>query len=115
LAEKYLPDADYEPGTVVAVGGEAEVTASSYGDRALGVVSTNPAYMMNKDLEGGVYVALKGRVPCKVIGSVRKGQRLIASNNGCAVAGVPHANDVFAIALESSDDTGVKVIEVAVL
>lgn len=115
LAEKYLPDADYEPGTVVAVGGEAEVTASSYGDRALGVVSTNPAYMMNKDLEGGIYVALKGRVPCKVIGSVRKGQRLIASNNGCAVAGVPHANDVFAIALESSDDTGVKVIEVAVL
>jgi len=115
LAEKYLPDAEYEPGTVVAVGGEKEITASSYGDRALGVISTNPAYMMNKDLEGGVYVALKGRVPCKVIGAVRKGQRLIASNNGCAVAGVPHANDVFAIALESSSDTGVKVIEVVVL
>ena len=115
LAEKYLPDAEYEPGTVVAVGGEKEVTASTYGDRALGVISTNPAYMMNKDLEGGVYVALKGRVPCKVIGAVRKGQRLVASNNGCAVAAVPHANDVFALALESSDDTGVKVIEVAVL
>jgi hypothetical protein len=115
LAEKYLPDAEYEPGTVVAVGGEAEVTASTYGDRALGVISTNPAYMMNKDLEGGVYVALKGRVPCKVIGAVKKGQRLVASNNGYAVAGVPHANDVFAIALESSSDTGVKVIEVAVL
>jgi hypothetical protein len=115
LAEKYLPDADYEAGTVVAVGGEAEVTASSYGDRALGVISTQPAYMMNKDLEGGVYVALKGRVPCKVIGSVRKGQRLVASNDGYAVAAVPHASDVFAIALQSSDDTGVKVIEVAVL
>jgi hypothetical protein len=71
--------------------------------------------MMNKDLEGGVYVALKGRVPCKVIGSVRKGQRLVASNDGYAVAAVPHASDVFAIALQSSDDTGVKVIEVAVL
>ena len=115
LAEKYLPDAEYEPGTVVTVGGEAEITASSYGDRALGVISTQPAYMMNKDLEGGVYVALKGRVPCKVIGAVRKGQRLVASNNGYAVAAVPHANDVFALALESSSDTGVKVIEVAVL
>jgi hypothetical protein len=115
LAEKYLPDADYEPGTVVAVGGEKEITASTWGDRALGVISTAPAYMMNSELEGGVYVALKGRVPCKVIGAVRKGQRLIATNNGYAVASVPHSNDVFAIALESSTDTGVKVIEVAVL
>ena len=115
LAEKYLPDAEYEPGTVVAVGGEAEITASSYGDRALGVISTQPAFMMNKDLEGGVYVALKGRVPCKVIGAVRKGQRLVAANDGCAVAAVPHASDVFAIAMETSNDTGVKVIEVVVL
>jgi hypothetical protein len=111
LAEKYLPDAEYEIGTVLTIGGEKEVTASSYGDLAIGVVSSQPAYLMNKDLEGGVAVALKGRVPCKVIGSVRKGQRLVASNNGCAVAAVPHASDVFAIALESSDDTGVKIIE----
>ncbi len=115
LAEKYLPDADYEPGTVVVIGGEKEITASTWGDRAVGVISTNPAYMMNKDLEGGVYVALKGRVPCKVIGAVKKGQRLIASNNGCAVAAVPHANDVFAIALESSNETGIKTVEVLVL
>jgi hypothetical protein len=115
LAEKYLPDADYDAGTVVAVGGEKEITASSWGDRALGVISTSPAYMMNSELEGGVYVALKGRVPCKVIGAIRKGQRLIATNNGYAVASVPHSNDVFAIALESSTDTDVKVIEVVVL
>jgi hypothetical protein len=111
LAEKYLPDAEYEVGTVLTIGGEKEVTASAYGDLAIGVVSDKPAYLMNKDLEGGVAVALKGRVPCKVIGSVRKGQRLVATNNGCAVAAVPHASDVFAIALESSDDTGVKIIE----
>jgi len=111
LAEKYLPDADYEVGTVLTIGGEKEVTASAYGDLAIGVVSDKPAYLMNKDLEGGVAVALKGRVPVKVIGAVRKGQRLVAANDGCAVAAVPHANDVFAIALESSNDTGVKVIE----
>jgi len=115
LAEKYLADAEYEVGTVVSVGGEKEVTACKYGDRALGAVSANPAFKMNSELEGGTYVALKGRVPVKVTGSVRKGQRLVAANDGTAVAAVPHANDVFAIALESNDDTGVKLVEAVIL
>ncbi len=115
LAEKYLADKEYEVGTVVAVGGEKEVTAAKYGDRAIGVVSANPAFMMNKDLEGGTYIALKGRVPVKVTGAVRKGQRLIAANDGTAVAAVPHANDIFAVALESSDDVGIKLIEAVIL
>jgi len=115
LAEKYLADKEYEVGTVVSVGGEAEVTASSYGERAIGVVSDHPAYMMNSELEGGTYIALKGRVPVKVTGTIRKGQRLVAYNNGTAVAAVPHANDVFGIALESSDDTGTKLIEAVIL
>lgn len=115
LAEKYLADEDYEVGTVVAVGGEKEVTKCKWGDRAIGVVSANPAFMMNKDLEGGTYIALKGRVPVRVIGSVKKGDRLIASNNGLAVAAVPHANDVFAVALESNSDSDVKTIEALVL
>ena len=115
LAEKYLADAEYEIGTVLAVGGDAEVTACKIGDRAIGAVSENPAYKMNDGLENGTYVALKGRVPVRVVGTVRKGQRLVAANDGCAVAGVPHANDVFAVALESSDDTGVKLIESLIL
>ena len=115
LAEKYLADADYEVGTVVVVGGEKEVTASSWGDLAIGAVSTNPAYMMNSDLEGGTYIALKGRVPVKVTGAVRKGDRLVASNNGCAVAAVPHANGVFAVALESNDNSDVKLVECVIL
>lgn len=115
LAEKYLPDAEYEVGTVVMIGGDKEVTASSWGKRAIGVISANPAFMMNKDLEGGVYVALKGRVPVKVVGRINKGDDLIAANNGCATMAVPHANGVFAVALESSDDEGVKVIEALVL
>lgn len=117
LAEKYLADKEYEPGTVVSIceHGEHEVEACQWGQRAIGVVSTNPAFMMNKDLEGGTYIALKGRVPCKVIGAVRKGQRLIAGNDGTAVAAVPHANDVFAVALESNSDSEIKIIEVLVL
>lgn len=115
LAEKYLADAEYEPGTVVMIGGEKEVTASVLGRRAIGVVSTNPAFMMNKDLEGGTYIALKGRVPVKVIGAIKKGQDLIATNDGCAMAATEQSSGVFAVALESSDDAGVKVVEALVL
>lgn len=115
LAEKYLADKEYEVGTVVAVGGTAEVTASKIGDRAIGVVSENPAFMMNKDLEGGTYIALKGRVPVKVRGKVTKGERLIASEDGAAIGVGIQSGDVFAIALESSDDTDVKIIEAVIL
>jgi hypothetical protein len=115
LAEKYLADKEYEAGTVVMIGGEAEVTASTWGKRAIGVVSTNPAFMMNKDLEGGTYIALKGRVPVKVIGRIKKGEDLIAANDGCAMMAVPHASGVFAVALESSNDEGIKVIEALIL
>lgn len=115
LAEKYLADQEYATGTVVVVGGEKEVTASSWGKRAIGVVSANPAYMMNSELEGGTYIALKGRVPVKVVGSVRKGDNLIAANDGCASVAVHHSSDVFAVALESSDDTGIKLVEAIVL
>lgn len=115
LAEKYLADAEYEVGTVVVIGGEKEVTASVWGKRALGAVSANPAYMMNSDLEGGTYIALKGRVPVKVIGSVKKGDNLIAANDGCASVAVHHSSEVFAIALESSTDSGVKLVEAVIL
>jgi hypothetical protein len=115
LAEKYLADAEYEVGTVVAVGGEKEVTASSIGQRALGVVSSNPAFMMNKDLEGGTYIALKGRVPVKVVGEIVKGDQLVAGVNGVAMAHTLDSAYVFAIALESSKDTGIKLIEAVVL
>jgi len=115
LAENYLADTDYEVGTVVMIGGEKEVTACTWGKRAIGVVSGNPAYLMNNELENGTAIALKGRVPVKVIGSIKKGDELIASNDGYAVMAVPHASGVFAIALESSNDTGVKLVECLVL
>jgi hypothetical protein len=115
LAEKYLADAEYEVGTVVMIGGEKEVTASVWGKRAIGAVSGAPAYLMNFELEGGTAIALKGRVPVKVIGRIKKGDELIAANDGCAMFAVPHASGVFAVALESSDDEGVKLVECLVL
>jgi hypothetical protein len=116
LAEKYLADKEYEVGTVVSIGGEAEVTACQFGDRAIGVVSSNPAFMMNSELEGGTYIALKGRVPVKVVGFVKKGDRLVASDTGTAVRATPHQfSDVFALALETNDDTHTRLIEALVL
>lgn len=116
LAEKYLADAEYDVGTVVSIGGEKEITAAKFGDRALGAVSANPAYMMNSELEGGTYVALKGRVPVKVAGSVKKGDRLVATANGCAIAATLHQfADVFAIALETNSETGTKLVEAVIL
>lgn len=114
LAEKYLSDIEYEVGTVMTIGGVKEITKSSTGNRAIGVISENPAFMMNKDLENGVYVALKGRVPVKVIGTVSKGDRLIASDNGYAIVSSA-SYDVFAIALETNFSLDVKLIEAVIL
>ena len=81
LAEIYSADQDYEAGTVVKIGGSAEVTATKeFNDPAVfGVVSTNPAYLMNSEADG-VAVALQGRVPCKVEGRVKKGERLVSGS-----------------------------------
>jgi hypothetical protein len=81
LAEIYTSDKKYVPGTVLVFGGDEEVTIStlSHDPRIAGVVSTNPAYLMNST-ETGVEVALTGRVPCQVLGPVTKGDRLVASD-----------------------------------
>ena len=125
LAEMYSSDADYEPGTVVKIGGEAEVTQTTdaFCTEVFGVVSTNPAYLMNSTLEGtAVAVALAGRVPCKVIGEVKKGQRLVASEEpGVARAATGYEkqeamdwNRIIGRALEDKTTLGVESIEVVV-
>jgi hypothetical protein len=84
LAENYLGDDQYEPGTVVVFGGTEEITITSLkGDkRVAGVVTTNPAHLMNSHLKGEhvTGIALQGRVPCKVLGRVQKGDLLVTSS-----------------------------------
>jgi hypothetical protein len=83
LAENYLADVMYSPGTVLILGGTHEVTVTDMRDdtRVVGVVTTNPAYMMNSHLTGEFVtgVALTGRVPCKVVGKINKGDILTTS------------------------------------
>jgi hypothetical protein len=88
LAELYLSDFAYEAGTVVQIGGEEEVTASTgeSNHSILGVVSAYPAYLMNNQLENGIPIALKGRVPVKVGGTIKKGDRLVGAPEGHGVA-----------------------------
>jgi hypothetical protein len=90
LAEKFLADQPYAPGTVLVFGGEQEVTQSvTYQDhRVAGVVSTNPSYIMNSGLAGNyaVELALQGRVPCHVVGPVEKGDLMVSAPNGRARA-----------------------------
>ena len=81
LAEKYTTDEELDAGTVVCFGGEAEITACDHecDHRVAGVISTDPAYMMNSEGEGQ-YLALTGRVPTKVTGPVAKGDLLVSSS-----------------------------------
>ena len=119
MAEIYTADADYEPGTVVKLGGSAEVTqTTSFNDpEVFGVVSTNPAYLMNAE-EEGVAVALSGRVPCKVEGRIKKGERLVSgSKPGFAKALGNNEYDMRSVvgrALEEKDTFDDAVIEVVV-
>jgi hypothetical protein len=84
LAEMYVADAPYSPGTLLDFGGNQEVTATlvSHSIKIAGVVSTNPSYLMNAGQSGEhvVAIALQGRVPAKVKGPVAKGDRLVASS-----------------------------------
>jgi hypothetical protein len=119
LAEIYTSDQQYLAGTILVFDGEQEVTQShsSHDTRIAGVVSTNPAYLMNHDTIG-VPVALQGRVPCRVLGPVAKGDRVVASH----IAGVAQALDpvqyqpgcIIGKALQAIDSTDISIIEVVV-
>ena len=118
LAENYTADAHYEAGTVVMFGGDAETTicGEDMCRRVAGVVSTDPAHLMNAECAGEhvVALALQGRVPCKVTGPVAKGDIMVSAGNGMARAEAdPKVGTVIGKALEAHEG-GEGVIEVAV-
>jgi hypothetical protein len=119
LAEYYEGDKEYEPGTVLVFGGDKEITETVQMNdtRLAGVVTTNPAYVMNQDQQGiKVCLALAGRVPCKVIGRVKKGDMLTTSATpGYAVrATSPTLGAIIGKAIEDKDYGEAGVITVAV-
>lgn len=119
VAEIYSSDELYEPGTVVKLGGEAEVTKTTHelDTDVFGVISTNPALLMNKDAVG-LPVALTGRVPVKVTGPVSKGERIVTSNIagiGQALGNYPYdARTIIGRAIQDKTDSGLGLIEIVV-
>lgn len=120
LAEKYLADQEYAPGTVMIFGGDQEITQSTdtHDARIAGVVSTAPAFIMNNDLEGGTFLGLTGRVPCRVKGAIAKGDMVTSSDTPGVAQKLDPTNYnlgcVIGKALENYSGTGEGVIEVVV-
>jgi hypothetical protein len=124
VAERFEADAPMEAGSVVMVGGSAEITEinSEMSEDVFGVISDKPAYMMNAgagDNTTHPFVAMTGRTPVRVIGAVTKGQRLVSSSTkGCARTVAQGESispfNVIGRALESSTDAGIKLVNCAV-
>lgn len=119
LAEYYSSDDTYEAGTVMVFGGSAEVTQSTTENdiKLAGVVSTNPAFVMNDKLEGTrCCIALQGRIPCKIIGPVAKGDMLTTSSipGHAQKANHPVLGSIIGKALENYELAEPGIIEVSV-
>ncbi len=122
LAERYISDNEegYVPGTVVVFGGPAEITITDKDadTRVAGVISTNPAYLMNAE-EPGQAVALRGRVPVFVVGKVNKGDLLVTSTTPGYARSVGTENSyglaVFAKSLNNKDGDEPGQIEAVIL
>jgi hypothetical protein len=120
LAENYESDAEYQPGTVVVFGGAKEITVSNEraDERVAGVISTDPAHLMNAGMSG-LPVALRGRVPVKVIGPVVKGDSLVTSGTPGFAQSVgrdrSYGQAVFAKAIETDIEPGEKIIQAVIL
>lgn len=123
LAERFSSDSAYPPGTVVMLGGVNEITAAmtDASDEVFGVISTRPAHLMNNQ-DGYTDqthppVAMTGRVPVRVTGTVKKGDRLISAGNGVARAakkGEYTAFNTIGRSLENKTTTGEGVVEATV-
>jgi hypothetical protein len=120
LAENYTADRDYSAGTVVVFGGDQEVTiCTEFADpRVAGVVSTNPAHLMNAGATG-LPIALRGRVPVNVVGPITKGDGLATDSLPGHAKSIQlntnYGQAVFAKSLETNLDPGVKVIQAVIL
>ena len=123
LAERYEADAEYEAGTVVRLGGDKEITQTTEEADAnvFGIISSAPGFEMNAGAGTDAthpFVALAGRVPCKVIGKINKGDRLISSDtpgHATAITGdSPDYRPIIGRALKSIETTDTGIIEVVV-
>jgi hypothetical protein len=123
LAERFEADTVYDSGTVVELGGEKEITAVKYelSEDVFGVISDSAAYLMNSGAGPDSThppVAVSGRVPVKVVGKVKKGDRLVSAGSGIARAakqGEATAFNTIGRALADKDTIGEGTVEAVVI
>jgi hypothetical protein len=122
VAERFAADVEMPAGTVVELGGSAEITLSNneLSENVFGVISTQAAYLMNSAAGTDAThppVAMTGRVPVRAIGQIRKGDRLVSAGNGLArsaAAGEANAFNVIGRALKDKLDTTIGTVEAIV-
>jgi hypothetical protein len=122
MAERFAADSEYEAGTVVELGGSAEITmaAQDLSETVFGVISTHAAYLMNGRAGTDAThppVAMTGRVPVKCIGIIHKGDRLVSAGNGrarSALAGEASSFNVIGRSLQDKLNTDDGLIEAIV-
>ena len=122
LAERFEADVAYPAGTVVELGGAKEVTVAQQDltDAVFGVISTQAAYLMNGSAgsnETHPPIAMSGRVPVRVVGIVKKGDRLVSAGNGLARSakqGEANAFNVVGRALETKSSAKEGTVEAIV-
>ena len=121
MAEKYLADRGYEHGDLLAIGGDNEVTLYQKGMAIAGVISTLPGVRMNVNEDNKEdplwpFIALKGRIPCKVNGTVKKGDYIVADNDGkCKAVPIERASEIhflYYVGVALEDGEGVVEVKV---
>ena len=108
LGERYIADKPYEPGTLVKFGGEKEITIAD--DEVNAIVSTK-AFDLNACLAGGTTIALCGRVPTKVIGAIRKHEKIMLSTTPGVACKWDGTRQAIGVALENNSNESIKLVE----
>jgi hypothetical protein len=122
MAERFHADSEYAPGTIVELGGANEITlcVEELSNKVFGVVSTQPAYLMNGKAGSNAThppIAMSGRVPVNVMGFVTKGDRLVSAGNGVARSATLEESSAFNVigrALENKTESEIGSIEAIV-
>lgn len=113
IAEMYTVDGSPQSGDVIAfdVDGDFDgiLCIEEESENILGVVSTNPGFILDKNLPGGKLIALKGKVPCKIVGPVKKGDRIVSAGNGCAKSATSDKGATIGKSLFTNLSGGVKI------
>lgn len=108
LGERYLPDEQYEPGTLVKFGGPAEITIA---DTEVNAIVSTKAFDLNACLKDGIVIALCGRVPTKVKGKVQKFDKMMLSDTPGVACVWDGSRPVIGQALEENLNEGIKLVE----